>query len=106
MGNVDLAQTTENELIMLYILSSSMHQESLPVPQNLDEQWVSQHQVVVVQTGGSEQLFLRLLDEQKISLKESIYLYASGQSNSLAASMEILSYINQHNGHGEIRTYR
>ena len=91
---------------MLYTLSSSLHHEALNLPFELDEQWVQDNQVVAVLTGGSEELFLQLLQSGQLTLDKPIYLIASGQSNSLAASMEILSYINQHHGHGEIRTHR
>lgn len=91
---------------MLHILSSSLHSERLEYPSGLDDQWIRTHQVIAVMTGGSEALFLKLLHEGKINLGEKIYLIATEQSNSLAASMEILSYINQHNGHGEIRIDR
>lgn len=90
---------------MLHILASSLHQEPIQLPQ-LDEQWVKDHQVVAVMTGGSEQLFLQKVHDGEISLDEPIYLIAGQQSNSLAACCEILSWININNGHGEIRSYR
>ena len=62
--------------------------------------------LIYVRTGGTEGVFLRLLPDL---LKKShrpfyrpFYLLTSGKSNSLAASMEILSYLNQHQLRGEI----
>lgn len=81
-----------------------MHKEALSLPFNLPEEWVSAHQCVAVLTGGTEALFLKLVNTGKVSLVEPIYLLASGQSNSLAASLEILSWINQHGGTGRVLT--
>ena len=65
--------------------------------------------LIYVRTGGTEGIFKRLLpDLQKKSQLEGIcnprpiYLLTSGKSNSLAASMEILSYLNQQGMKGEI----
>ena len=55
--------------------------------------------LVYVRTGGTEGEFLKLLPELKA---EHFYLLTSGKSNSLAASMEILSYLNQQGRKGEI----
>ena len=54
--------------------------------------------LLLIQTGGSENFFLR--DVNKI--KSPILLLTYGYSNSLAAAIEILSYINQNNLKGEI----
>lgn len=59
--------------------------------------------LIYVRTGGTEGIFKRLLP----SLLEKsdyapFYLLTSGKSNSLAASMEILSYLRQNNLKGEI----
>lgn len=89
---------------MLKILSSSLHQEELTLPFEIDESWCQTHQVVAILTGGSEQLFLEAVKKGEISLDQPIYLIASQQSNSLAASMEILCWINQHQGIGQILT--
>ena len=88
---------------MLYRLSSSLHQEDLFLAHEPDKEFVQQHQVVLVLTGGTEALFVELVNAGKISLTETIFLLATGQSNSLAASLEILSWIHLHHGHGEIR---
>lgn len=54
--------------------------------------------VIYVRTGGTEELFIR--NRQAVSGK--VWLLASGLSNSLAASMEILSYLRSTGGKGEI----
>ena len=54
--------------------------------------------VIYVRTGGTEGLF----EEVFPTLKGNILLLTSGKSNSLAASMEILSYLNQKGRQGEI----
>ena len=76
------------------------------MPFAVDEQWAEENQVVAVMTGGSEEKFLKLVQEGKISLERPIYLLATQQSNSLAASMEILSWINNNGGNGTIRCNR
>lgn len=52
--------------------------------------------IIYVRTGGSEESFRRL------GLKGEVRLLTSGRQNSLAAAMEILSYINLNGGRGEI----
>lgn len=54
--------------------------------------------LIYVRTGGTEGLFKALLPK----LDGTIRILTSGKSNSLAASMEILSYLNQHDRCGEI----
>ena len=54
--------------------------------------------VIYVRTGGTEGLF----EEVFPALDGNILLLTSGKSNSLAASMEILSYLNQQGRQGEI----
>ena len=55
--------------------------------------------LLYVASGGSEGYFLKVFEQLK---KRSCYILTSGESNSLAASMEILSYLRQHGGSGEI----
>ena len=55
--------------------------------------------LLYVASGGSEAYFLEIFDEIK---DRPCYILTSGDSNSLAASMEILSYLNTHGGAGEI----
>ena len=54
--------------------------------------------IIYVRTGGTEGLFKEVFP----SLTGKIVLLTSGKSNSLAASMEILSYLNQQGRCGEI----
>ena len=58
--------------------------------------------VIYVRTGGTEGIFKRLLPELQEKSERPFYLLTSGKSNSLAASMEILSYLRQNNHKGEI----
>lgn len=88
--------------MILHILSSEMHREALKVPFELPEAFLNTHQVVAVLTGGTEGKFVQLVQEGLIDLEKPVYLMVSGHSNSLAASLEILSYIRQHNGTGKV----
>ena len=58
--------------------------------------------LIFVRTGGTEGIFRRLLPTLPIGKGEKFYLLSSGKSNSLAASMEILSYLQQNDLQGEI----
>ena len=52
--------------------------------------------LIYIRTGGTEGIFKPLLPQLQQQSKRPFYLLTSGKSNSLAASMEILSYLNQH----------
>ena len=54
--------------------------------------------LIFIQSGGSEGKFLKIYDQ----LKEPYYLLTLGSNNSLAASMEILTYLKAHGKKGEI----
>ena len=54
--------------------------------------------VIFIRTGGSEGLFKQVFP----ALSGNILLLASGKSNSLAASLEILSFLNQKGCKGEV----
>jgi L-fucose isomerase-like protein len=58
--------------------------------------------LIYVCTGGTEGLFRRLLPTLQAQSSRPFYLLTSGKSNSLAASMEILSFLRQHGLKGEI----
>lgn len=58
--------------------------------------------VIYVRTGGTEMLFRQLLPRLQQQSSQPFVLLTSGQSNSLAASMEILSYLRQQGLQGEI----
>ncbi len=55
--------------------------------------------LLYVASGGSEQYFLEFFKQLKT---RRCTILTSGESNSLAASMEILSFLNKHGGSGEI----
>lgn len=58
--------------------------------------------LIFVRTGGTEGIFKRLLPGLLSQSGRPFYLLTSGKSNSLAASMEILSFLRQNNFRGEI----
>ena len=58
--------------------------------------------LIYVRTGGSEAIFKQLLPEMLARGVERYYLLTSGKSNSLAASLEILSYLRQQGLKGEV----
>ena len=58
--------------------------------------------VIYVRTGGTEGIFRRLLPQLREQSQAPFYLLTSGKSNSLAASMEILSFLQQNGLLGEI----
>ena len=58
--------------------------------------------LIYVRTGGTEGIFKRLLADMREKSDRPYYLLTSGKSNSLAASMEILSYLRQNGMKGEI----
>ena len=58
--------------------------------------------LIFVRTGGTEGIFKGLLPKLREKSDRPFYLLTSGKSNSLAASMEILSYLRQNNLCGEI----
>lgn len=58
--------------------------------------------LIFVRTGGTEGIFKRLLPQLVAQSAKPFYLLASDKSNSLAASLEILSYLRQQGMPGEI----
>ena len=58
--------------------------------------------LIYVRTGGTEGIFRRLLPQLQEQSRRPFYLLTSGKSNSLAASMEILSFLRQQGLNGEI----
>ena len=86
----------------MHILSSEMHKETLKVPFELPQAFLNSHQVVAVLTGGTEAKFIQLVKDGLIDLSQPVYLMVSGHSNSLAASLEILSYVRQNHGVGKV----
>ncbi len=55
--------------------------------------------LLYVASGGSEGYFLEVFEQLK---SRKCYILTSGESNSLAASMEILSFLKKHGGAGQI----
>ena len=58
--------------------------------------------IIYVRTGGAEGIFKSLLPEMLARGISRYYLLTSGKSNSLAASLEILSYLGQQGLNGEV----
>ena len=65
---------------------------------NIDELYNSDLALILIQSGGSEGLFLENISK----LKGPFYLLTYGNNNSLAASLEILSYLKDNNLEGEV----
>ena len=77
------------------LITNSNHQFNIV---NIDELYNADLSLVLVQSGGSEGLFLK----QFSKLKEPYYLLTYGNNNSLAASLEILSYLKDNDLNGEV----
>ena len=105
--------------IAIYTLTSELHDEqavgavtreflsSLDVDYDLKGSDYSDYgshslDLIYVRTGGTEGIFKRLMPELQAKSERPVYLLTSGKSNSLAASMEILSYLRQNGIKGEI----
>lgn len=58
--------------------------------------------LIYVRTGGTEGIFQQLLPQPVAKSAKPFYILASDKSNSLAASMEILSFLQQQGLQGEI----
>lgn len=58
--------------------------------------------LIYVRTGGAEGIFRQLLPQMQAKGIDRYYLLTSGKSNSLAASLEILSYLRQQGLKGEV----
>ena len=105
--------------ISIYTLTSELHDEatvtavtqeflnSLQIAYTLKENDYADYgrqglSVIYVRTGGTEGIFRRLLPLLRKQSHAPFYLLTSGKSNSLAASMEILSFLQQNSLEGEI----
>lgn len=105
--------------IAIYTLTSALHDEQLVAATTRDflnslhidymfkgNDWTDygQHSLclIYVRTGGTEGIFRGLLPQLQRQSQRPFYLLTSGKSNSLAASMEILSFLRQHSLSGEI----
>lgn len=89
--------TSEHVDAYLSALSESLKEELRLVP--IEDFLEAPFSLLYVASGGSEGYFLKLYEQLKT---RHCYILTSGESNSLAASMEILSYLNKHGGSGEI----
>ncbi len=58
--------------------------------------------LIYVRTGGTEGIFRQLLPQLLAQSERPLRLLTSGKNNSLAASLEILSYLRQHGLRGEV----
>lgn len=107
------------QTIAIYTLTSELHDEqavsaitkafleSIGIEYELkgndySDYGTSSLSLIYVRTGGTEGIFKRLLPSLQTQSSRPFYLLTSGKSNSLAASMEILSYLRQNNIKGEI----
>ena len=107
------------QTIAIYTLTSELHDEqavsaitkafleSIGIEYELkgndySDYGTSSLSLIYVRTGGTEGIFKRLLPSLQAQSSRPFYLLTSGKSNSLAASMEILSYLRQNNIKGEI----
>lgn len=93
-----LSQITE-ERMHRYIdsLSDALGEKLEKV--SLEQYLANDFALLYVASGGSEGYFLEVFDQLKA---RHCYILTSGDSNSLAASMEILSFLKKHGGSGEI----
>lgn len=93
-----LSQITEGHMTG-YIRSLSEKLREDMEQLSLEEYLSSDFALLYVASGGSEGYFLEIFDQLK---DRHCYILTSGESNSLAASMEILSFLRKHRGSGEI----
>lgn len=105
--------------IAIYPLTSELHDpqavaaltqeflSSLDLPYELKDNDFADYgshdlDLIFVRTGGTEGIFKRLMPQLVAQSTKPFYLLASDKSNSLAASLEILSYLRQQGMQGEI----
>ena len=78
---------SKNTLMLLEELKSLSNHEFNIV--DIDSLYDADLSLILIQSGGSEQLILENFDK----LKQPFYLLTYGNNNSLAASLEILSFL-------------
>lgn len=105
--------------IAIYTITSGLHDEtavealsdeflgSIGLPfdlkgRNFDDFGLADLNVIYIRTGGAEGIFKDLLPALQEAGTSYFTLLASGKSNSLAASLEILSYLRAHGLAGEV----
>ena len=77
---------SETKALLKEFEKQSLHEFKIV---SIDELYNADLSLILIQSGGSEQLFLKEFD----NLKQPYYLLTYGHNNSLAASLEILSYL-------------
>ena len=93
-----LSQITEEQTMrFIRALSDTLGEELCKV--DLAKYLSDDFALLFVASGGSEGYFLEVFESLK---KRHCYILTSGDSNSLAASMEILSYMNNNGGSAQI----
>ena len=81
---------------------SSLHIPYVLKGDDFSDYGIHELNVIYVRTGGTEGIFRKLMPELVQKSNQPFYLLASDKSNSLAASLEILSYLRQQGKQGEI----
>ncbi len=93
-----LSQITDGHINrFLDAVSKALGDELNRVP--LEQYLADEFALLYVASGGSESFFLEVFEQLKA---RPCYILTSGESNSLAASMEILSFLRKNGGNGEI----
>ena len=93
-----LSQVTDERMSRyVRLLSEEMGEELRQV--ELSEYLEDDFALLYVASGGSEGYFLEVFERLR---EKKCYILTSGESNSLAASMEILSFLRMHGGSGQI----
>lgn len=85
----------QTEILLNELINASNHEFNIV---GIDDLYNADLSLILIQSGGSEGLFLSNFDK----LKEPYYLLTYGHNNSLAASLEILSYVKDNNLKGEV----
>lgn len=80
------------------VLNLEDSDNSYKLVNSFDKLYESDLSLILISTGGSEEIFIKYLNQ----IKEPIYLLTYGYNNSLAASIEILTYLNSNNLKGRI----
>ena len=92
-------QNVLNESTAKLINSLSNEELSISIEYDIDKLYLDADlSLILVQSGGSEGLFIKNFAK----FKEPYYLLTYGVNNSLAASLEILAFLKNHNLKGEV----
>ena len=95
-----ISPKNEVERISREFLSSLSEKTGMPMERvdSVDAFQSDAVPLIFIQTGGTENQFAQILDQ----LPQPVILLTHGEINSLAASIEILTYLQQHNYKGEV----